>query len=70
MPKIKPMVARTAEDLAEALGLEAAAAKESQVQYAFVKFRRGHSARERRVPIASGATFASSGGSRGFRSRR
>jgi hypothetical protein len=32
MLKIKPMVARTAEDLAEALGPEAAAAKESQVQ--------------------------------------
>jgi predicted XRE-type DNA-binding protein len=37
MPRVKPIVARTAEDLAEALGLEAAAAKEWQVQYALLK---------------------------------
>jgi hypothetical protein len=37
MPRIKPIVARTAEDLAEALGLEASAAKEWQVQYALLK---------------------------------
>jgi predicted XRE-type DNA-binding protein len=37
MPRTKPIVARTAEDLAEALGLEAAVAKEWQVQYALLK---------------------------------
>ena len=37
MPRVKPIVARTAEDLAEALGLEAAVAKEWQVQYALLK---------------------------------
>jgi hypothetical protein len=33
MPKIKPIVARTPEELAEALGLSTAEAKEWQAQY-------------------------------------
>ena len=37
MPKLKPVVARTPEDLARALGLSAAHAKEWQVQYALLK---------------------------------
>jgi hypothetical protein len=37
MPKIKPIVARTPEELAEALGLSIADAKEWQVQYQFLK---------------------------------
>jgi predicted XRE-type DNA-binding protein len=37
MPKTKPIVAKTPEALAEALGLSAADAKEWQVQYALLK---------------------------------
>jgi predicted XRE-type DNA-binding protein len=37
MPKLKPIVARTPEDLAAALGLSGAAAKEWQVQHILVK---------------------------------
>jgi predicted XRE-type DNA-binding protein len=37
MHKLKPTVARTPEDLAKALGLSAAEAKEWQVQYALLK---------------------------------
>jgi predicted XRE-type DNA-binding protein len=37
MPKIKPVVAKTPEDLAGALGLSTAEAKEWQVQHALVK---------------------------------
>jgi len=37
MPKIKPIVARTPEDLATVLGLSAADAKEWRVQHALVK---------------------------------
>ncbi len=37
MPKIKPIVARTPEALAETLGLSAADAKEWRVQYALLK---------------------------------
>jgi predicted XRE-type DNA-binding protein len=37
MSKIKPILARTPEDLAKILGLPAAVAKEWQVQYALLK---------------------------------
>jgi predicted XRE-type DNA-binding protein len=37
MPKIKPIVARTPEELAAALGLPGAAAKEWQVQHMLLK---------------------------------
>jgi len=37
MPKLRPIVARTPEDLATALGLSDAAAKEWQVQHILVK---------------------------------
>jgi predicted XRE-type DNA-binding protein len=37
MPKIKPMVARTAEDLAKIMGLPATVAKEWQVRHALLK---------------------------------
>ena len=37
MHKLKPIVARTAEDLAEVLGLSAVEAREWQVQHALVK---------------------------------
>lgn len=37
MPRIKPVVAATPEDLAAALGLSAAAGKEWQVQHALLK---------------------------------
>ncbi len=37
MPKLTPIVARTPEALAEALGLSASDAKEWQVQYALLK---------------------------------
>src|SRR5437764_7535649 len=37
MPKLKPIIAATAEDLAGALQLPAATAKEWQVQYALLK---------------------------------
>src|ERR1035438_9763031 len=37
MPKLKPIVARTPEALAEALGLSASDAKEWQVQYTLLK---------------------------------
>ena len=37
MRRLKPIVAKTPEHLAEALGLSAAAAKEWQVQYALLK---------------------------------
>ena len=37
MSKLKPIVARTPEDLAEALGLSAADAKEWEVQYSLLK---------------------------------
>ncbi len=37
MPRLKPIVARTPEDLAKAMGLSAAAAKEWQVQHALLR---------------------------------
>jgi hypothetical protein len=37
MPEIKPTVARTPEELAEALGLSTAEAKEWQAQYELLK---------------------------------
>src|SRR5664279_2741529 len=37
MPKLKPIVAKTPEDLAEVLGLSTAEAKEWQVQHALLK---------------------------------
>src|SRR6266568_5108215 len=37
MPRLKPIVARTPEDLAQAMGLSAAEAKEWQVQHALLR---------------------------------
>ncbi len=37
MPRFKPIVARTPEELAKAMGLSAAAAKEWQVQHALLR---------------------------------
>ena len=47
MPRIKPIVARTPEALAEALGLSAADAKEWQVQYELLKRLKGIVQREK-----------------------
>jgi predicted XRE-type DNA-binding protein len=47
MPKIKPIVARTPEALAEALGLSSADAKEWQVQYELLKRLKAIARREK-----------------------
>lgn len=47
MPKIKPIVARTSEELAATLGLSTAAAKEWQVQRVLLKQLKEITAREK-----------------------
>jgi predicted XRE-type DNA-binding protein len=51
MPKLKPIVARTPEELASALGLSGAAAKEWQVQHILLK-RLKEIARRQRITHA------------------
>lgn len=47
MPKVKPIVARTPEELASSLGLSKAAAKEWQVQHLLLKRLKEIAGRER-----------------------
>jgi predicted XRE-type DNA-binding protein len=57
MPKLKPIVARTPEELASALGLSGAAAKEWQVQHILLK-RLKEIARRQKITHAEIATRA------------
>ena len=52
MPRLKPIVARTPEDLAKAMGLSAAAAKEWQVQHALLRRLKEIVRKERNAAIA------------------
>jgi predicted XRE-type DNA-binding protein len=63
MPRVKPIVARTPEELADAIGLSAATAKEWQVQHALLKHLK-HIVDQKKVTHAQIASRAGTSRSR------